>query len=68
MPFHEDFDKSFWSVIAGFIISTPLIILTIPKEKIIFIIVYAFLVFICFEVYFLVKWFFVYRKENKYLK
>ena len=64
MPFHEDFDKVFWSVLAGFMISLPLIILTIPKEKIIHVIIYTISVFIFFEIYFFIRWLLFYRKEK----
>jgi len=64
MPFHEDFNKIFWSVIVGFILSTPLIIFTIPNEKIIYVIIYIIIVMILFEIYFIIKWILVYRKGD----
>jgi len=33
MSFREDFDKVFWSVLPGSIISVPSVILTIPQEN-----------------------------------
>ncbi len=64
MPFCEDFNKIFWQVLIGFLISTPLAMITTPINKIWLIIVYVITVFIILEIYFLIKWFFVYRKEN----
>ena len=63
MPFYEDFDKVFWSVILAFIISIPMAILSIPKENIVYIIIYTIVILIGFEIYFLIKWLLVYRKE-----
>jgi len=63
MPFREDSDKAFWSVLLGFIISAPPMVLTIPKENIVYIIIYAIIVFIGFEIYFLIKRIFFYRKK-----
>ena len=64
MPFREDFDKVFWSVLLAFIISIPLAILSIPKENIVYVVIYTIVVFIGFEIYFFIKWLLVYRKEN----
>ena len=55
MPFRDDFNRILWSVLLGFIIFVSLAIITIPKENIIYIIIYCIAVFVCFEIYFLLK-------------
>lgn len=61
MHFREDFDKVFWSVLLAFIISIPITILSIPKENIIYVVIYVIVIFIGFEIYFFIKWLLVYR-------
>ena len=63
MPFREDFEKVFWTLLSGFIISLPVAIITTTSDKIIYIIIYAFVVFILAEIYFIIRWLVFYWKH-----
>jgi hypothetical protein len=68
MPFYDDFQKIFWQVLLAFILSMPLYIITSDRDKAFFIFIYVIGVFVCIEMYFLIKWIFVYSKEKSQLK